>query len=117
MLIEQFERIPLLGVVTGGQDDTSCRFLTRYGQFGSRGGCQTDVHYIVSHAHQCAAYNLLHHMTAKTGITTYYNLIVLRQGCTTLRRISRCETNDINGVQAFAYASTYSASDTRDAFN
>ena len=117
MLIEQFERIPLLGVVTGGQDDTSGGFLTRYGQFGGRSGCQTDVHYIIPHAHQGAANDLLHHRTAQAGITTYHNRIVLRHSCATLRRISCCETNDIHGVQTFAYTPPYSASDTRDAFN
>ena len=51
MLVEQLQRVPLFGVVTCRQDDTSGGFLTRNSQLGRRRRRQTDIDHIVPHTH------------------------------------------------------------------
>ena len=100
--------------MAGGQDDTAGCLFSCNSQLGRRRGSQSDVHHIVTHTHQGAAYNLLYHMTAQTGVTAYYNLVVSRQCCAPLGGIGCSETNDIYGVKTLTYASAYRAADTGD---
>ena len=115
--VEQLEGVPLLGVMAGGEDNTSCGFLAGDGQFGSRRGCQPDIHHIVAHAHECTANDGLYHVSAQTGVATYNYHIIIRHRRTALCRIGGRETNDIHGVQPFTNATTDRAADTGNRFN
>ena len=109
-LVEQFECVPLLGVVAGSEDDTSGCFLADDRQFGGRGGSQTYVHHMAAHSAEGGCYELVEHRTAHTCITTNDQCAVVRQRFTALGGISRCKTNDIHGIQSLTYAATYRAS-------
>ena len=112
MLIEQFERIPLFRIMTGGEDDTSCRFFSGDRQFRCRCCCQTDIHHVIAHAHQRTANDLLHHMAAQTGIMTHYDHLIIRQRRTTLRSVCCRETNDIDRTESFSYPTADRSADT-----
>ena len=77
VLIEQFEGVPLLGIMAGGEDDTSCCFLACDCQFGSRSGGKTDINYVVAHAHKRAANDLLDHVTTQTCVATNDDGVVI----------------------------------------
>ena len=51
-------------------------------------------------------------MPAQTGVTTHYNLVIIRHGSPALHGIRSRKTYDINGVQTLAYATADSAADT-----
>ena len=117
MLVEQLQRVPLFRVMTCRQDDTSGGFLTRNGQLRGRRRRQTDINHIVPHTHQRAAYDLLHHWSAQTRITSHYNRVVIRHRCATLGGVSCRKTNDIHRVQTLTHATTDRAADTGNRFN
>ena len=53
VVVEQLERIPLLGIMGSGDDDTATSVLAHDSQFGGRRSGQTDIHDIKAHAREC----------------------------------------------------------------
>ena len=111
LLVEQFQGVPLFGVMAGRQDDASCGMLAGDRQLGRRSGCQTDVHHVIPHAHECTANNLLDHMSAQTRIAANHNHFIVRHRCTALGGIRSSKTNDVHWVESFTYAATNRTAD------
>jgi len=66
--VEEFEGVPLDGVVRGGEDDAPVRPFTRHGHLdGGRGG-QPQVEDVNPHAHQGTGHQALDHVARGTGI-------------------------------------------------
>ena len=59
--IQQFQCVPLCGVVAGSNDDATVGLMPTHGQFGSRCRGQTDVNNFVAHAHKSAANHVAYH--------------------------------------------------------
>ena len=117
VLVEEFEGIPLLGVMAGGEDDTAGSLFMHDSQFGGRRGSQTDIDHVVAHTDECTAYDMIYHLAAQACITSYDNLAVLGQRRTTLGGIRCRETNYINGIQTLSNASAYRSADTGNTLN
>ena len=61
LFIQEFQGIPLLGVVGSGQYDTPAGSFHGHCQFSGRSRCQVDVHNIPAHTHKSTHYYILHH--------------------------------------------------------
>ena len=61
LFIQEFQGIPLLGVVGSGQYDTPAGSFHGHCQFSGRSRCQVDVHNIPAHTHKSTHYYVLHH--------------------------------------------------------
>ena len=61
IVIEELERIPLLGIVRCGDDDTAAGLFAHHGQLGRGSGGQTDVHDIKAHARECTHHRIEYH--------------------------------------------------------
>jgi len=72
--VEQFERIPMTGVMAGGEDDTSIGLKPCYGKLGGRCGGQADIRNVKAHTHEGTAYHLADHLSGEACITAYYNM-------------------------------------------
>ena len=51
LLVEQLECVPLLWVMTGGEDNSSSCFFAYNSQLGGRSGGESYIDYIISHSH------------------------------------------------------------------
>ena len=116
-LVQQLECVPLHGVVTGGEDDTSCSLLANDSKLGGRRGSQTDVHHMATHAAQSRADQHINHLTADTCIAADDDRVVAGHCLTALCRVCGSEANDIYGIQTLAYATAYSAAYAGNTFN
>ena len=73
--IQQFQSVPLFGVVRCCQDNTATGTFHGYSQFSSWSRSQINVDYIPAHTHQSTYYYILHHFTRNTGVASYYNFV------------------------------------------
>ena len=74
LVIEQFEGIPLAGIVGSGDDDATVGSCHADGQFSGRGGGIADVDDIEAHAHQGAAYHILDHLARNASVAAHDDL-------------------------------------------
>ena len=62
MLVQQFQGVPLTGIMRGGQDDTTTSTLHHHSQFCGRRRGQVDIYHVPAHTHQGTYYDVLHHL-------------------------------------------------------
>ena len=62
LTVQQFQGIPLTGIMRGRNDDTAICTRHPYSEFCRRRGGKTNVNHIIAHSHQCSAYHVLHHL-------------------------------------------------------
>ena len=60
-LVEEFECVPLLGIVASSEDNSTRCLEACNCEFGSRCGGKSDIDDIVAHTYECAANELVHH--------------------------------------------------------
>ncbi len=76
LLVQQLQRVPLLGVVRCRQDYAATGTFHRHCHLG-RGRCrQTYVHDIPAHSHQCACHDITHHASRDACVATHDNPVV-----------------------------------------
>ena len=73
LAVEQFQGVPLTGVMTGSDDDAAIGTTHAYSQLGGRRSGQSDIDHIKAVAHQCSAHHVLHHLARDAGITTHHD--------------------------------------------
>ena len=119
LFVEEFQGVPLAGVMAGGDDDAAASLFHRNGQFGGRCGGETDVHHIEAHAHQRAADYVHRHLAGDAGIAAYDDFATegaayhfLAQG-----GVSRNGFCNVYGVERIAHFSADGAAETRNGFN
>ena len=118
LLIQQFQSVPHFRIMRSGNDNASTCTFHRHGQFRCRGGCQTDVNHIESHAHQCSANHISYHFAWNTRITSHHNLIAFHR-CRPANQhgIGRSEFYNIQRIQRITRCSANSAADTGNRFD
>ena len=110
-LIQQFQGIPLLGIVTGSQYDSATSMLLGHGNFGGRGCSQSYIHHIESHTHEGSDYGMFHHFARDAGIASHHNLVGLDRRIFTNKGSIRCRKLDnIERIEALTHFSTDSTS-------
>ena len=118
MLIQQFQCIPLFGVMWCSQNDTATSPFHCNSQFGCRSRSKIDINYVPAHTHQGTDYDILYHLTGNAGITAHYYLVTFWFACFANQSgISRREFYNVKRVQSFACASANGSTDTRDRFD
>ena len=87
--VEEFEGIPLHGVMAGSDDDTAASLFSSYSEFG--GGCRShaDIHDIESHGYESANYEVFHHFAGEASIATHHYSI----GITLIRLAKECSVS------------------------
>ena len=87
--VEEFEGIPLHGVMAGSDDDTAASLFGSYSEFG--GGCRShaDIHDIESHGYESANYEVFHHFAGEASIATHHYSI----GITLIRLAKECSVS------------------------
>ena len=60
--VEQFQRIPLAGIVRGCEYEATLCVLGHYGYFGGRGGGKSYVDYVASDSLEGTAYEVAYHI-------------------------------------------------------
>ena len=68
LAVEEFEGIPVLGIVRGGDDDAAIGMGSTHGKgCGGRGG-EADVDHLAAHGHEGAHNDVAHHGARLSGI-------------------------------------------------
>ena len=75
MLVKKFKSVPLDGIMTCRNDNTSTCFFGSDGKFCSRSRGQTYVYHVKSHGHKRADHKMRNHMAGNTRVTSDYNRI------------------------------------------
>ena len=101
-----------------GDDDAAAGFF--HGDCYFCGGCggKSDVDDVETHAHECAADDVLYHWARDACVSADYNLVAL--GCCGAADecgICRCELHDVERIERIAGSAAYGASDARDGFD
>ena len=101
VMVEQFEGIPLFGVMRSGNDDTPTGMLAHDCQLGSRRCRQSDVDHIKAHTHERADNGIQHHAARQTGVTSHDDDVGLDGRIATHEgSVSRSEFDDIERREA-----------------
>ena len=107
LAVEQLQRVPLCGVVRGGDDDTTVGLVPAYCQLGGWCGSQTNINHFVAHADKRATDNVAYHGTRDAAITAYNDFLSVDK-----RGVCRCEFHDVQGVERVTRMSADSTADT-----
>ena len=75
IMVEQFEGVPLRGIVARGQDDATVGIELRNGDFGGRSGCKTYINHVNTTKCKCANYDIAHIRTRNPRVATHNYLI------------------------------------------
>ncbi len=112
VVIEQFQGIPLLGIVRRRDDDAATSLLAHNGQLGGRRSRQADVDHIKAHARERADNGIEHHAPRQARIAANDDDVGLDGRIATHKRgISRGELDDIQRGQAITRGTTDGATD------
>ncbi len=76
-MVEQFQSVPMAGIMRGCDDDATGCPAHAHGQFGGGSGGGTDVDHIISHAHERATNHVFHHEPRNAGIAAHNNLVAV----------------------------------------
>ena len=118
LVVEQLQRIPLTGIMTGRDDDAAIGSGHRHGQFGGRCRSQSDVHHVETHAHERAAYDVLHHLARDASVATYNDFVAAaRRMFANERGVGRREFHNVERVERIARCSADSSADAGNRFN
>ena len=118
VVIEQLQRIPLLGVVRGSDDDAATGFLAHYSQFGGRRCGQPDVDNVEAHAREGAHHQVEHHPARHTGVAAHHDNIRADRAVTPHKGgIGRSEFHNVERRQSVACAAPDGAANSRNRFN
>ena len=115
MLVQQFQGVPLAGIMRGGQDDTTTSTLHHHSQFCGRRRGQVDIYHVPAHTHQGTYYDVLHHLAREARIAAYDDLVAIQLARFSYQgSVSRCEFHDVKRVQTLACLAADGAPDSRD---
>ena len=118
LLVEQLERIPVAGVVAGGDDDTTCSTTPLHGELCGRRSGQADVHHIVANTHERTTDHVLHHLTRDTCVASNHDLVACRLAATADEGgVSRCKLHNVKRVQSVARTASDGTTDARNRFD
>lgn len=116
--VEQFECIPMFGVVRSGDDDAAIGLLVDYRHFGSRGGREARLDDIDAHADEGAYYQMVDHRARDARIATHDEGDRTAVGTTLKKRgKSSRKLYHIDGTEALARDTADGATDARDRFD
>ena len=116
--IEQLQRIPLLGIVRSGDDNTTIGLMRSDCHLDTRSGTEIDIDNISTATDQRALNQAHNHLTRDAGITTYDDLNALfATAFLDETRVSYCILYDIDRSKVFTLNATDCAANTRDRFN
>ena len=113
-LVQEFQSVPLTGIMAGRDDDTAASLLHRNGKFGGRRGGKTDIDDIESHAHQRSANHMADHLSGDTGIAAYNDLTTEGTAHYFFAQTGICRHRfgDVNRIQGVSGTATDSAAET-----
>ena len=116
LVVEQFQRVPLLGVVRGREDDAAARVFSRHGHLYSRRGAQAQVDNMNAQALQRGRNQPAHHIAREAGVAADNDGVVLR-----LLKHPGAEGSGVfyhvDGRQAFAGRAANGAPDAGNRFD
>ena len=116
--VEQFQGVPLAGVVRGGDDDAAVGFLGDDGHLGSRSGTQPDVDDVGTAGQQGPFHEVRDHFTRNTGVASYdYGKFFARSTAGDQAHVGRGEFYDVGRRQVLARGSADRAADARNGFD
>ena len=116
--IEQFQRIPLLGVVRSSDDDTSVSLMRCYSHLDTWCGTEIDIDHVCTTTDQRTFNQAHYHLTRNSGIATHHDLNALfTTALLNETSVSYCILNDVNRRKIFALNATNRTTNTRDRFN
>ena len=73
LAVEQFQGVPLLGVVAGGDDDASVGLMVDYHHFHGRGGGEPQVDHVDAHPGEGRGNQGVYHRSRDAGIAPHYD--------------------------------------------
>ena len=112
VLVEQLERIPLLGVMRGGDNDAAVGLVCNYCHLGARGGAESDVDDVGAASHECAFDDVVDHGARDAGVAadndceTFASVLLAHEA-----NVRRCELDDVDRGQVVALCAADRTSD------
>ena len=123
LAIQQFQGVPLGGIVTGGYDDAAVGLVPANGQLGGWCRSQADVDDLVTHTDKCATDNVTHHGSADAAIAADHDFRSVRSilSVRSIRNspsnecgVCRRKLHDVKRIERVARRSADGTTNTRD---
>ena len=92
--VQELQRIPFTGIVTGGEDDAAGRGFSYNGHFDRRSGAQAKVHDFNAEGYQRLRNELADHRATDAAIPAYHNPVTVA-GSQQPGPEGRSESNDV----------------------
>ena len=116
--VQQFQGVPLAGVVRGGDDDAAVGLLADHGHLGPGGGAQPDVDDVRAAGQQGPFHEVRDHFARNTGVASYdYGKFFARIAAGDQAHVGRGEFDDVGRRQVLARGSADRAADARNGFD
>ena len=120
LLVEEFERVPLAGVMGGGDDDTAVGPCESHCHFCGRSGGESGLDHIHTAGNECSTDYVLNHFSAETGILADNHLVAFPfsfwASFTQLAAIGVGEFYDVNRGEGITGCSSYGSANSGNGF-
>ena len=116
--VQQFQGVPLAGIVRRGDDDAAVGLFGDHGHFCSGRGAQPDVDDIGATGQKGSFHEVRNHFARNTGVASYdYGKFFARTALGDQTHVGRGEFHNVGRRQVLARGPADGAADARDGFD